>query len=206
MSGIEVVSARLTREETEDLKRAIACLEGASFAQRLTDALGRPIGMLSRNAPASARNAVARVSEAALGAALKLALRTIDRNGTAKPAGRAHTLAAAASGAVGGAFGLAALPVELPLSTAIVMRSIAEIARQEGEDLAPPTPRSPASKSLRLAEKRKRPPSRADISPSAPRSPSPSARAPAFSRPRVARPSRRRRWFVSSPRSPPASA
>ncbi len=138
MSSIEVMSARLTREETEDLKRAIACLEGASFAQRLTDAVGRPIGALSRSAPASARNVVVRVSEAALGAALKLALRTIDPNRSAKPAGRAHTLAAAASGAVGGAFGLAALPVELPLSTAIVMRSIAEIAREEGEDLSAP--------------------------------------------------------------------
>ena len=138
MSAIEFMSARLSREETEDLKRAIACLEGASFAQRLTDAVGRPIGALSRNAPAAARNAVARVSEAALGAALKLALRTIDRNRAAKPAGRAHTFAAAASGALGGAFGLAALPVELPLSTAIVMRSIAEIAREEGEDLSAP--------------------------------------------------------------------
>ena len=138
MAAIEVMSARLTREETEDLRRAIACLESASFAQRLTDAIGRPIGALSRNAPAAARNAVARVSEAALGAALKLALRTIDRKQAARPAGRAHTLAAAASGAVGGAFGLASLPVELPLSTAIVMRSIAEIAREEGEDLSAP--------------------------------------------------------------------
>ena len=53
MSAIEVMPARLTREETEDLKRAIACLEGTSFAQRLTDAVGRPIGALGRNAPAA---------------------------------------------------------------------------------------------------------------------------------------------------------
>ena len=44
MSTIEVMPARLTREETEDLKRAIACLEGRSFAKRLTEAIGRPIG------------------------------------------------------------------------------------------------------------------------------------------------------------------
>ena len=68
-----------------------------------------------------------------------VALRTIDRNRAAKPAGRAHTLAAAATGAFGGAFGFAALPFELPLSTAILMRSIAEIAREEGEDLSAPT-------------------------------------------------------------------
>ena len=52
MSTIEVMPARLTREEAEDLKRAIACLEGTSFARRLTEAIGRPIGVLSRHAPA----------------------------------------------------------------------------------------------------------------------------------------------------------
>jgi hypothetical protein len=139
MSTIEVMPARLTRKEAEDLKRAIACLEGTSFAGRLTDAVGRPIGALSRSAPASARRFVAHATETALRGALGLALRTIDRRRAAKPAGRAHTLAAAATGAFGGAFGLAALPLELPLSTAILMRSIAEIAREEGEDLSVPT-------------------------------------------------------------------
>ena len=71
-------------------------------------------------------------------AALKLALRTIDLKRAPNPAHRAHKFAAAASGAVGGAFGLAALPVELPLSTTILLRSIAEIAREEGEDLSAP--------------------------------------------------------------------
>src|SRR5208337_3297379 len=138
MTTIEVMPARLTREETEDLKRAIACLEGTSFAQRLTDAIGRPIAALTRNMPAPARRVVAHASETALRGALKFSLRTIDMKRAPKPANRAHKLAAAASGAVGGAFGLAALPVELPLSTAILLRSIAEIAREEGEDLSAP--------------------------------------------------------------------
>ncbi len=138
MSTIEVMPARLTREETEDLKRAIACLEGTSFAKRLTDAIGRPIGALSRNVPLPARRLVAHASETALRGALKLALRTIDLKRAPKAGHRAHRLAAAASGALGGAFGLAALPVELPLSTTILLRSIAEIAREEGEDLSAP--------------------------------------------------------------------
>jgi hypothetical protein len=104
----------------------------------MTDAIGRPIGMLSRNAPAAARRVVAHASEAALRAALKLAIRTIDLNRTTRPANRAHTFAAAAAGAVGGAFGIASLPFELPLSTAILLRSIAQIARDEGEDLSAP--------------------------------------------------------------------
>ena len=138
MATIEVMPARLTREETDDLRRAVACLEGASFAQRLTDVIGRPVELLSRAMPQSARRAVAHATEAALRGALTLALRTLDLKAAAKPANRAHKLAAAASGAVGGALGLAALPVELPISTTILLRSIAEIAREEGEDLSAP--------------------------------------------------------------------
>jgi hypothetical protein len=138
MATIEYMPARLTPKETEDLRQAVACLEVASFAQRLTDAVGRPVGMLSRAMPQTARRVIAHVSETALRGALKLALRTLDLNVSAKPANRAHKLAAAASGAVGGALGLAALPVELPISTTILLRSIAEIAREEGEDLSVP--------------------------------------------------------------------
>jgi hypothetical protein len=43
--------------------------------------------------------------------------------------------AAGLAGGVGGAFGLAALPIELPITTTIIMRSIADIARSQGEDL-----------------------------------------------------------------------
>jgi EcsC protein family len=49
-----------------------------------------------------------------------------------------HRALATASGAAGGTFGLAALPVELPVSTVIMLRSIADIARSEGEDLSNP--------------------------------------------------------------------
>ena len=138
MATIEYMPARLTPKETEELRQAVACLEGASFAQRLTDAVGRPVGMLSRAMPPSARRVIAHVSETALRGALKLALRTLDLNASTKPANRAHKLAAAASGAVGGALGLAALPFELPISTTILLRSIAEIAREEGEHLSAP--------------------------------------------------------------------
>ncbi len=50
----------------------------------------------------------------------------------------AHKALAAVTGAVGGAFGLATLAVELPVSTTLMLRSIAEIAREEGEDVETP--------------------------------------------------------------------
>ncbi|MGD0643192.1 MAG: EcsC family protein, partial [Roseiarcus sp.] len=68
--------------------------------------------------------------------ALRFALRTIDKKSPAKAARGMHKAAAAASGAVGGAFGLASVAIELPISTTILLRSIAEIAREEGEDLS----------------------------------------------------------------------
>ena len=43
-------------------------------------------------------------------------------------------MAAAASGAAGGAFGLMALTWELPLSTTLMLRSIADVAASEGEN------------------------------------------------------------------------
>jgi len=138
MSTIDIMPNRLGEAETADLKRAIGYLEGSSFAQRITDTVGRPLGALTRGLPFPARRLVADASERALRAAFKLALRTIDLRSAANSAAGAHKLAAAASGAIGGAFGLAALPVELPVSTAILLRSIAEIAREEGEDLAAP--------------------------------------------------------------------
>src|SRR5260370_306088 len=49
-----------------------------------------------------------------------------------------HSGLACTSGAIGGAFGLAALTVELPVSTTIMLRAIAAIAQQEGEELTDP--------------------------------------------------------------------
>ncbi|MGA8929029.1 MAG: EcsC family protein, partial [Pseudolabrys sp.] len=40
--------------------------------------------------------------------------------------------------AAGGAFGILSLPLELPVSTIIILRSILDIARSEGENLADP--------------------------------------------------------------------
>ena len=47
-------------------------------------------------------------------------------------------MAVGTTGAAGGAFGLPALAIELPVSTTIMLRSIADIARSEGENLETP--------------------------------------------------------------------
>ncbi|KQP85435.1 peptidase [Methylobacterium sp. Leaf113] len=68
-----------------------------------------------------------------------VAMRTVTRLAKYLPSSTfGHKAMAAASGAVGGAFGLATLAVELPLSTTLMLRSIAQIAQEEGEDLSDP--------------------------------------------------------------------
>jgi hypothetical protein len=135
---VAVMPALLSGEEVEELRFAVRCLEGDSFASRATRLVGGRIVALGRALPAPARQAAARMTERALRIALRLALSTIDKQSPAKAARGLHKAAAAASGAVGGAFGFASMAIELPLSTAILLRSIAEIAREEGEDLTQP--------------------------------------------------------------------
>lgn len=68
--------------------------------------------------------------------ALDVALSTIKLNEQkGQSSDRWHKLAAGASGAAGGLFGLPTLALGLSISTTIMLRSIADIARSEGEDL-----------------------------------------------------------------------
>lgn len=123
------------------LTDAVRALERPSVGARIASVVGSPIERLIGMLPARASGVIAAAARQAIHAALKLSLRTLathDAPGGEPPEASNgwHKLASAASGAVGGAFGLAALSVELPVSTTIMMRSIADVARGEGADLA----------------------------------------------------------------------
>lgn len=135
---LDLVTETLTEADLNELRAAVRALEGDTFATRLADLIGRQVQAAGRALPSPARKLIAKASESALRAALKVAVKTIDHKGPAKPQVGLHKALVAASGAAGGAFGLAALPAELPLSTTIMLRSIAQIARSEGEDLNTP--------------------------------------------------------------------
>lgn len=128
---------RLTPDDLEALRRAVRALENPSLAARLTNMVGKPVELIGYALPAAASNAISAATSKALWAGLKVALMTMRRN----PRGGSqllHRALATASGAAGGAFGLATLPIELPVSTIIMLRSIADIAQSEGEDLSDP--------------------------------------------------------------------
>jgi hypothetical protein len=60
---------------------------------------------------------------------------------TRRASPRLHKLLGSVSGGAGGAFGLAGLSVEIPLSTVLIMRAILDLARAEGEDISAPATR-----------------------------------------------------------------
>ena len=127
--------SKLSKVDLEELGRAKALLESPGLAARITDALGTPIEKGFKLLPAKWSARVKVATRAALGHALQVALGTMDGKAVEQPSNVWHKVAVAVSGGVGGAFGLVALPLELPISTTIMLRSIADIARTHGEDL-----------------------------------------------------------------------
>ena len=119
------------------LERAVKALEHTNLATRIATAVGRQLGSLTRFLPPGVSGFVNRSAEKAIQSAMMVALKSL-ADKPARDSRRFHKAVAALSGAAGGVFGLTSLPVELPVSTVIILRSIADIARNEGEDLSDP--------------------------------------------------------------------
>jgi hypothetical protein len=130
-------AAKITTEDQEALRNAVRLLEHPSLAGRLTNIVGKPVELIGDALPSFASKAIASATSKGLEAALKVALRTLPSSSWTHSQ-LLHRALATGSGAVGGTFGLVALPIELPASTVIMLRSIADIARSEGEDLSDP--------------------------------------------------------------------
>ena len=134
---VPVGDGAIEGDDLAALGRAVKALEHQNFAMRIANTVGRQLGTLSHLVPAAVRNLVDKAAEKAIAGALDVAVGSLART-TPRDSRRLHKAAAAMSGAAGGLFGLSSLPVELPLSTIIILRSIADIARQSGEDIADP--------------------------------------------------------------------
>jgi hypothetical protein len=135
LCGKESSAVYFSDSDREALAAAVRRLESPSLAGRLAALAGKPIGLVQRALPATASTAVARLAKQALERALDVALFSL-RNRRITGGRMLHSGLACTSGAIGGAFGLAALALELPVTTTIMLRAIAAIAQEEGEDLA----------------------------------------------------------------------
>jgi len=130
----------LSDDHLAQLSEAKRLLENPGLAVKLTNLVGKPIEKGFELLPDSWGQRIGVATKDALMFAMKGALLTMDsQSSEAYP--RWHKVAASLSGAAGGAFGLPALIAELLLSTTIMCRSIADIARANGESLDSPSAR-----------------------------------------------------------------
>ena len=125
----------LPKEDLEQLRHAKQLLENPGLAAKFSSVLGAPFEKGMKMLPAKWQKSVHTATEAALMKALDVAVRSLGSKGPSSSTNdKMHRLAAAASGAAGGAFGITAIGIELPISTTLILRSIAEIAAAQGED------------------------------------------------------------------------
>ncbi|MBT8062347.1 MAG: EcsC family protein, partial [Gammaproteobacteria bacterium] len=124
------------------LEDAYSKLENPSLAIRVSSAVGMPLEAVTRElgkrAPEAIVDAVSQSTHKAIEVVLQSSMRSIKADGQAVAKPRLHTAAAMTTGAVAGFFGVETLIVELPLTTGIMFRSIADIARAEGESPSDP--------------------------------------------------------------------
>jgi hypothetical protein len=125
-------------EDLETLKWATQHLEHPSLAMRLSSVLGTPIEIAVKLLPRPLYKRANAMAHTAISKALKTAVSTLRHDERPNPHNRYYRVLAAGSGAVGGLFGIYGLPVELGVSTTIMLRSIAEIARSQGEHIHDP--------------------------------------------------------------------
>ena len=127
----------LSQDDLNDLRYAKDLLENPSLAAKLTNFIGIPLEQGFDLLPKKLSEIVSDATQKSLETALEFAVMTLDEGHGQQSANMAHKLLVAAAGAGAGALGLPALAVELPVSTTIMLRSIAEIARSEGEESRP---------------------------------------------------------------------
>jgi hypothetical protein len=124
----------LSDRELEELRLAKALLENVNLAVRIADLIGTPIEKAVKLLPEGFSDAVNGATRKALSAGLQLAVATMDDTAVVPPSNLVHKTISTLAGAGGGLFGIAALPIELPVSTVVMLRSIADVARSQGEN------------------------------------------------------------------------
>lgn len=123
------------------LERTWRSLERPSLAAQISSVLGTPLEQVLRLLPAGWSRPIRDAAEAAVVRAYDLAAASLPARSDPSETAGLHRLAAAATGALGGLLGLPALLLELPATTVLMLRAIADRARANGEDPGAPRTR-----------------------------------------------------------------
>ena len=150
MQGTSVVVADQTMDAASQTELAAAMTRlqsGGGLLMRMADLVG---GMLGRTVRLGSRtlqavpggsSAIGRVVEAALARAFDIAVLRLDSQGEQARSRRFAAPLVVLSGAAGGFFGLGGFVPDAAVTTLAIMREIARIAQEEGEELSDPAAR-----------------------------------------------------------------
>lgn len=122
-------------DDRKELQVAKNLLENPGLAAKVTNFIGTPIEKGLGLLPDNWSKNIGEVTQTALLKASDAAIFTMKDIPGEASSNIWHKLGVAISGGVGGFFGIAALAAELPISTSIMLRSIADIARSQGESI-----------------------------------------------------------------------
>ncbi len=131
----DVITGGLSEQETAELRWAFQHLEHPSLAARLSNVLAVPIEEGLALLPTHWRRRLEQAAQASIHRSLQLAVASLQHTETSKANNTLHKLMVSGVGAAGGFFGPLTLLAELPVTTTLIMRSIANIAHAHGEDL-----------------------------------------------------------------------
>jgi hypothetical protein len=140
--------ALITHEEQVFIQAAFNFLDHPGFLVRVANMLGKPVGAVIESLPQKQKKLIQKATHSALRRGLEVVTGTVSTQPLVHEfsemqrrnrwTGHWHSLASFGVGAAGGLFGAVMLPVELPVTTAIMLRSIAKIAHESGMNLQDP--------------------------------------------------------------------
>lgn len=131
-------SSAFSDQDRNDLKRAKALLEQPSLAVKVVNWLGEPIEWSLNRLPKTAKDSIDKATQSALDSVFALAVKGMEDKPGKGSSSRQYLLMNVGGGAIGGFFGMAGLPIELPFTTGLILRSTMDIARSEGEAIQDP--------------------------------------------------------------------
>jgi hypothetical protein len=136
MSGQTALAPSIAPADRAALKNAVKYLEGRNFAAKLADYAGVPVNRVLGVLPKAVNKQLSGLVRSAVMKGLEVAVDTLDDKPPRSPAMGFSSFLAGVTGGVSGLFGFGALAFELPLTTTLMLRAIAEIAQHQGEDLS----------------------------------------------------------------------
>lgn len=141
--------SKVSQSEKEFILEAVRFFEQPSVMMKSLSWLGSRIESTQKMLPEAVQTKIAQASKTAIEKALEAALKSLKKEDdvkktlssallSAKESRVRHMASVAFTGAVGGAFGFASTLVELPVTTVILLRGIADVAQKMGFDVNDP--------------------------------------------------------------------